>query len=296
MAEDPRIVSLLVGSLLGPLGYSEEVALLIVNCDDLGMCDAANAAVVRSLREGLATTATLMVPCPKAEEAARLTQGLDIGVHLTLTAEWESYRWGPITGGRSLVDAHGFLPRTSEEVWERADPSEVRQECYAQVEQALEWGVDVTHVDSHMGTVQVNPGLFEIYLDTAARFDVPMRLSGPRTESILGFPFRQMAQEKGVVFTDDFVFVPGVGSRQPILDMVPRLPHGVTEAYLHPAEAGEEIRSIAPDWPSRTEDAALLVRGSALDRALEAHDVELIGYRPLRDLMRARGAEERWRG
>src|SRR5437763_1230357 len=103
------------------LGFAPEDRLLIVNCDDLGSSHAANVAIEAALRDGVATSATLMVPCPWALEGVELCRGFDIGVHLTLTAEYPGYRWRTLTGARSLHDDLGFMPATTEEVWARAD-------------------------------------------------------------------------------------------------------------------------------------------------------------------------------
>ncbi len=269
------------------LGYGAEDRVLILNCDDLGFCHSANVGVYEALRRGLGTSASLMVPCPWAAEAAAEYAGEDVGVHLTLTSEWASYRWGPVTASTSLVDRTGRFPRTVEEVWSHATIEEARRECRAQVELALEWGVDVTHLDAHMGTVQTNPVLFEVYLELAADHRLPLRLSGADTEEVLGFPFRQPAAERGVVFPDHFIYVPGVGSRSTLLELVPKLRPGVTEAYLHPAVDSPELRAAAPDWERRVDDHQLLVHDDDFRQLLERHRVRLTGFRELRDCMRA---------
>ena len=96
------------GSVAERLGYGAEDRLLIVNCDDLGSSHSANVATLRALTHGVATSATLMVPCPWAREAARLFAGLPVGIHLTLTAEHPGYRWRSLTAKRTLHDADGF--------------------------------------------------------------------------------------------------------------------------------------------------------------------------------------------
>ena len=108
------------------LGYAPDAKLLIVNCDDLGSSRSANVGVYDALRGGLATSASLMVPCPWARDAAAMYRGEDVGVHLTLNAEWETYRWGPITHSPSLLDGDGGFPRTLEDAWDHADLEEVR--------------------------------------------------------------------------------------------------------------------------------------------------------------------------
>ncbi|MGO9344537.1 MAG: polysaccharide deacetylase family protein [Acidimicrobiales bacterium] len=276
-------------SLAERLGYPSDARLLIINCDDLGFCHAANEGVYESLRSGMATSASLMVPCPWSRGAAASYRGEDIGVHLTVNAEHDLYRWGPITHAPSLLDGDGGFPRTITDVWDHADLDEVRRECRAQVERAILWGFDVSHLDSHMGTVQIRSEFFDIYLDLAAEFRLPLRLSGAATEAQIGFPFRRLADEEGVLYPDNFIYVPGVGSRMILLDAINRLKPGVTEAYLHPAVDSPELRAMAGDWEARVDDHALLVRGTDLKDAIERNAVTLIGYRPIRDLMRSGG-------
>jgi predicted glycoside hydrolase/deacetylase ChbG (UPF0249 family) len=274
-------------SLAERLGYPADAKLLILNCDDLGFCYAANVGVYESLRRGLATSASLMVPCPWARGAAADYRGEDVGVHLTVNAEHDLYRWGPITQAPSLLDGDGGFPRTVADVWDHADLDEVRRECRAQVERAILWGFDVSHLDAHMGTMQIKSEFFDVYLDLAVEFRLPLRLSGPETESLIGFPFRALAADEGVVFPDGFVYVPGVGSRQILLDALKAIGPGVTEAYLHPAVASPELQAMATDWEGRVDDHRLLVKDSELRDGLTEAGITLIGYRELRDLMRS---------
>ncbi len=167
-------------SLAERLGYPKDARLLIVNCDDLGFCHAANEGVYESLRDGLATSASLMVPCPWARGAAASYRGEDVGVHLTVNAEHDLYRWGPITHAPSLLDGDGGFPRTITDVWDHADLDEVRRECRAQIERAILWGFDVSHLDAHMGTVQIRSEFFDIYLGLAAGVPAAAAAFGPR--------------------------------------------------------------------------------------------------------------------
>ena len=268
------------------LGYGPDDRLLIINCDDLGSSHAANVGVYEALREGVATSATLMVPCPWAREAAARYRGEDVGVHLTLNSEWDLYRWGPITHGPSLLDGDGGFPRTLEDVWDHADLEEVRRELRAQVERAILWGFDVSHLDSHMGTLQLKPEFFDAYLELAVDFQLPMRLSGASTERAVGFPFRRLAAEEGVLFPDHFIYVRGVGSRRVIEKALFDLRPGVTEVYLHPALDTDELRALAPDWATRVDDHAFLCHEGSLRTMIKRAGVRLIGYREIREVMR----------
>jgi hypothetical protein len=277
-----------VTSLAEKLGYAPDAKLLIVNADDLGSSHAANVGVYEALRQGLATSATLMVPCPWAREAASRYRGEDVGVQLTLNAEHDLYRWGPITHAPSLLDGDGGFPRTIEDVFDHADLDEVRRELRAQVERAIYWGFDVSHLDSHMGTLQLRPEFFDVYLELAVDFGLPLRLSGGSTERAIGFPFRRLAAEEGVLFPDHFVrVVGGVGSRPSIEKMLGDLRPGVTEVYIHPAVDTPELRAFAPDWAARVDDHHLATTDVSFAGMVERGGVHLIGYRPLRELMRS---------
>jgi predicted glycoside hydrolase/deacetylase ChbG (UPF0249 family) len=274
-------------SLAERLGYRADERLLIVNCDDLGSSLAANAAIDDAMRRGFATSTTLMVPCPWAEEAARTCQDLDVGVHLTLTAEYPGYRWRSLTGAASLHDAEGFLPATAPEVFAKADLEEVRAECRAQIDQALAWGVDVTHLDSHMGTLQFDPRFHALYLDLAVEYRLPLRMVGIGGERAVGFGCRAPAAERGLVFTDGLRAPTWPDPTRPFLQKaLTRLRPGVTETYLHPVIDGPELRGYdlaAAD--TRAGDYAT-VTDPELAALIAELGVRLISYRPLRDLQR----------
>ena len=268
------------------LGYAPDARLLIFNCDDLGSCRSANVAIYEALRDGLATTATLMVPCPWARDAAAMYRGEDVGVHLTLNSEWSNYRWGPITHSPSLLDGDGGFPRTVEDVWDHADLDEVRKECRAQVERAIYWGFDVTHLDSHMGTMQLRPAFFDVYLETAIDFGLPLRMAPAAAERLIGFPYRKVAEREGIVFPDHFVYT-SVGSRLQIEAAVASLSPGVTEIYVHPAVDSDELRSSHLDWEMRVDDYALATKDEGFANLVAQSGAQLISYRALRDLQRS---------
>lgn len=276
-----------VTSLAERLGYPIDARLLIVNCDDLGSSHAANVGVYEALRDGVATSASLMVPCPWAREAASRYRGEDIGVHLTLNAEYDIYRWGPITHTPSLLDGDGGFPRTIDDVWDHADLDEVRRECRAQIERAIYWGFDVSHLDSHLGTLQMRPEFFDVYLELAVDFALPFRLSGASTERMVGFPFRRLAADEGVVFPDHLLVARSVGSRRAIERALVELRPGVTEVYVHPAVDTAELRSLAVDWAGRVDDHDLVTGHTPLRSLAERAGVQFIGWRELRDLQRA---------
>jgi predicted glycoside hydrolase/deacetylase ChbG (UPF0249 family) len=268
------------------LGHAGDARLVIINADGLGLSHAANVGSFEALRDGLATSASLMVPAPWAREAASRHRGEDIGVHLTLNAEHDRYRWGPITHAPSLLDGDGGFPRTVDDLWDHADLDEARRELRAQIERAILWGFDVTHLDSHLGALQLRPEFFDIYLDLAVEFRLPVRLSDASTERGIGFPFRNLAAEEGVVFPDHFVHVPRAGSRAAIEAAVAELEPGVTELHVRPAVDTPEQRAIDDSWAHRVDDHQLLCTDASLRHQLEQTGAVLIGFAPLRELQR----------
>jgi hypothetical protein len=275
-----------MATLAERLGHAPDARVLIVTCDALGSSHAANVGVYEALREGIATSASLMVPCPWAREAAARYRGEDVGVELTLNAEHDLYRWGPITQSPSLLDGDGGFPRTVDDLWDHADLDEARRELRAQVERAILWGFDVSHLDSHLGALQRKPEFFDIYLDLAVDFGLPVRLPGAAAERSVGFPFRALAADAGVISPDHFVRVRSVGSRGAIERALQDLPPGVTELHVHPAVDTPELRAQTPDWPARVDDHALVVDEHGLRPLLERVGAQMVGFRELRALQR----------
>ena len=266
---------------------SDSERLLIINCDDLGSSHAANIAIVDALHRGIATSATLMVPCPWAFEAAQMTKDCDIGIHLTLTCEYPLYRWRPLSGATSLMDPDGFMPATVAEVYAGARLEEVEAECRTQIEAALSWGVDITHLDAHMGTMQIHPAYHDIYLRLAAHYRLPVRMVGEAADRALGFAPRQKARAAGIAFADHFV-MPVWGEptlpqfRTSLADLKP----GTSEIFAHPVADGPELRAYDPKNANTRAGDYRTLTDEGLAELIRAHAIRCISYRPLRDGMR----------
>lgn len=269
------------------LGYGPDARLLIVNADELGFCHAANVGVYESLHAGGASSASLMVPCPWGREAAARYRGEDVGVHLTLNAEQELYRWGPITHAPSLLGGDAGFPATVEDFWDHADLDETRRECRAQVERAILWGFDVSHLDAHLTTLQLRPEFFDIYLELALEFQLPLRMVDDHLRGLLGFPADELARREGAVFSDHLATLPP-GATLAMLDAaVDGLAPGVTELHFRPAVDSPELRALTPDWAERVGDHQLLCGSPNISALAEKAGVKVIGFRALRDLVRA---------
>jgi predicted glycoside hydrolase/deacetylase ChbG (UPF0249 family) len=261
--------------------------LLIINCDDLGSSHAANVAIADALQRGIATSATLMVPCPWAYEAAQMTRAYDIGVHLTLTCEYPLYRWRPLSGAASLVDQDGFMPATVAEVYAKARLEDVERECRAQIETTISWGVDVTHLDAHMGTMQIHPAYHDIYLQLAAHYRLPVRMVGEAADEALGFAPRQKARDAGIVFADHFVMpVWGEPTLPQFHASIPALEPGISEIFAHPVADGQELRAYDPKHADTRAGDYHTLTDVGLARLLEDNTIGCISFRPLRTRMR----------
>jgi predicted glycoside hydrolase/deacetylase ChbG (UPF0249 family) len=274
-------------SLAERLGYSPADRLVILSCDDLGSCHAANMGVYAALRTGVATCASVMVPAPWARHAADLYEGEDIGVHITLNAEHPLYRWGPITHAPSLLSGEGGFPRDVDDLWEHADPSEVLRECRAQIERALLWGFDVSHLAPHLSVITLRPEFFDIYLELASEFRLPIRLPSTITAERAGFPFRQLAADEGVVFPDHFDHDWRPGSRDRVYAAFRSLQPGVTEIHVQPTIDTPEVRALSQWADEWIDDLDLVTRDAQLQKLIAESGAIMIGYRALRDAMRS---------
>jgi predicted glycoside hydrolase/deacetylase ChbG (UPF0249 family) len=277
------------------LGYSDDARLLIINADDFGMCHAENAATIAGLEQGAFCSATIMVPCPWFAEVvafARRMPAADLGVHITHTSEWVTYKWGPLCGAGavpSLVDAHGHFYRDVESVYTHARLDEIERETRAQIERALTAGIDVTHLDSHMGTVQLDVNYHDLYVRLAAEYRLPIRMARRSWMHHMGMAqIVELADRLGVLSPDHFWFG---GPHLPEetatywTDLLHNLPPGVNELYVHAAFDEPEMRAIGDAWVQRLADYDFFTapRTRALLRNL---GVTLIGYRALRALQR----------
>ena len=273
-------------SLAERLGYEASQKLVIISCDDLGSCHAANIGVYEAIRNGIASCASVMVPAPWARHAAEMYDGEDIGVHITLNAEHALYRWGPITHAPSLLSGDGGFPRNVDDLWEHADPAEVLRECRAQIERATIWGFDVSHLAPHLSVITLRPEFFDIYLELAVEFQLPIRLPSTLTAEQAGFPFRRLAAEEGIVFPDHFDHDWRAGSRERVYNAIRNLQPGVTEIHIQPSIDTAEVRALTDHAEEWIDDLDLALHDTTVTGLLQEQDAIVIGYRELRAAMR----------
>lgn len=269
-------------ALATKLGFTDSERLVLLSCENLGVSHGANVGVYEALRDGLASTASLMVPAPWAREAAKAYRGADVGVHLTLNAEYECYRWGPITMSPSLLDGNGGFPRTVEDLWDHADLDEVRRECRSQIERAILWGFNVTHLNSHLEALVPRPEFFDVYLELGIEFKLPLRLDHAEAEQNYGFAFRRLAADEGIL-SPDRVCRLGPGNRaESLRNALDTLEPGVTEIIFRPTIDTPEIRAIGDDWVHNVQDHQSLTNDPAIAAALHDSGATVVRYADLK--------------
>ena len=188
------------------LGWPKDKKVVIFHVDDAGMSLESNKGTHQSLAGGIATSCSVMMPCPWAGTFMReikASQPIDAGLHLVLTSEWKGYRWEPLAG-KSLVpglhDPEGSFWHSVEQVVAHASPEEVYIELRAQIERSLSMGIRPTHMDSHMGTVFAHPGYLEKYIQLGAEYKIPVMFPGGNNillEESMQLPIIKKLKEDG---------------------------------------------------------------------------------------------------
>ena len=242
-------------SLAERLGYTKDAKLLIIHADDLGVSHSENAASIAAFEKGMVNSGSIMVPCPWFPEIANYSKThpeADLGLHLTLTAEWETYKWGPVTPiaeVSGLVNEQGFLYDNCADVVRNATVEEVEQEIRAQVKRALAFGVNVSHLDSHMGCL-FNPKFFEAYLKVGREFGLPVLLLASGLQQFPGMAAK--IQPTDIVIGNVFMLNPPdaeKGVADYYSNMLRNIPAGVNEMIIHVAYDNAEMQAVTVNHP-----------------------------------------------
>lgn len=282
----PMVTSDTASSLLADsLGVRRGV---ILHVDDLGMCHSGNEAFLHLFSRGLVSTGSVMVPCPwfrEIAEAGAADSTLDLGVHLTLTSEWQHYRWGPISTrspASGLIDPDGYFWRDVEALRRHMVPEAAEVELRAQINRALAAGMRPTHIDAHMAAAML-PALLDCHIRLGREYGLVPVL--PRHIRFAPDPerYREVVAALSEPLPDWFrgtLPVPAHETRAAYQAMIQNLPEGLTHIALHCAYPGD-IETISPQHaPWRTQEAALLAEGAVHAWCQEA-GIAMIGYREI---------------
>ncbi len=259
------------------LGFPADKKVLVFHADDMGMADEANEATIYLLENGYIQSASAMAPCPSYEDAilwAIENPQFDVGIHLTLTSEWRTHRWGTVSDPSDvpgLVDPDGYMWRSVQEVVMNATPEEVERELRAQIEKTLAMGYRPDHMDTHMGTVYGSNEFTEVYLRLAEEYGIPAMVidfSDPQVVEQYrqaGYPVTdrllELLENYSLPKLDYFSSVPGGGSyeevRENFFSQVRSLKPGLTEIIFHPQFESDFGKTITGSWQQRAWEVEL---------------------------------------
>jgi len=279
------------------LGYPADAKLLILHGDDLGVAHSVNLASLDALDRGAITSVSVMMPTPWVTEVAAYAKShpdADIGLHLTLTSEWQTYRWGSVASKDkvpSLLDADGTFPSDVPPVVARAKPDEVERELRAQVERALAMGIHPTHLDSHMGTLFATSELSAVYVKIAHEYHLPFLALRTMPPGMAAMPLAP----NDVVLDNVIIAGPEVPRdrwKQFYLDAIANLQPGLTEIIVHLGHDDAELQAVTVNhepygsaWRQRDRD---VMTSAEFRQALRDHNVTLVRWRDLQKLVAQR--------
>lgn len=294
---------------LKKLGFSNNDRAVIFHVDDIGMSQATVEAYIDLVEVGLISSAATMVPCPWFPAIARFCRErendprIDVGVHLTLTSEWDHLRWGPVSDADTttgMLDEEGYFFRDCDPFQEGAELPAVQKEVIAQLNRALSAGIDVTHIDSHMGSL-FHANFLRLYLSLAKIYRVPALMLRPEAlsfhveEFVNPRLFHTFMDQVHELEADDYPLLDSIemmsldsaeNRLEQARERLARLPIGISYFIVHPAKDTPELRAYAPDWACRAADYELF-KSDAWRKVIKDSGVKVIGWRALKDCMPA---------
>jgi predicted glycoside hydrolase/deacetylase ChbG (UPF0249 family) len=259
------------------LGWEPEDVVVILHVDDVGMSHSSNVGAIQAVENGVATSWAVMMPCSWVSEIAHYLHknpSIDSGLHLTLTSEWNSYRWGPLAGKSmvpGLVDNEGCLWRSVTQVLAKASADEVELEIRAQIDRAETLGIPITHLDSHMGTLFSHPEYFKRYVKVGVEKQIPIlapgghltyatKENGASVQALK--PFVDQVWNAGLPVIDDLhtdsYGWPAGSKPERLAQLLKALKPGITEILFHASEPSDVFPLITGSSKSRKGDLEAL--------------------------------------
>ena len=246
-------------NLAQKLGYPEHAKLLIIHADDAGLSHSENRATMAILEKGIVNSYSIMVPCPWFYEMALFAKKntqFDTGVHLTLTCEWERYKFGPVlpvSEVPSLVDHHGHFYPKREQLRQSATAEDVRKELTAQIEKAINFGIRPTHLDAHMYSVGISAAVFQVYRDLGTEFNLPLMVNKQLVEMV-GLNPDSIIQEEDLLVEKVHLGTFGYFEKGELADyydkVYDKMVPGLNVILIHPAFDDDEMKGITINHPN----------------------------------------------
>jgi chitin disaccharide deacetylase len=280
-------------NLAEKLGFDRNAKLLIVHADDMGLSQATNNAVIQAFQKGGITSGSIMVPCPWFPEIAEFAKNnsqLDIGLHLTLSSEWDKYFFGGVSTSSAipnLLNQKGYFYPSVEEFAKHANGAEVEKEIRAQIERALAFGIKPTHLDNHMGTILASPEYYQILLKIGHEYQLPVLIPADMIAGISSQLLEMLSRDNVVV---DHLFMlnqasPAEQWSDPYLKFIENMQPGLNEIIVHLAIDNDETRAImvnhsdfGAEWRQHDLDFVL---SPEFKKALNDHNIKLVTWRQI---------------
>lgn len=284
-------------TLLEKLGYDKSAKLLIIHADDLGSSQSENAASFYAMEKGSVNSGSIMVPCPWFEqvvEYAKAHPRADLGIHLTLNSEWRLYKWGPVSDPgevKSLLDSNHYFPDNLDYVAAQAKIEEVEKELKAQIQTALDRGIDLSHLDTHMGAMAQRPDLMRLYMKLGLDFKLPVMIS-KQEWSDFSKTDKDLSENIPVVLDNIYVAAPDDyknGMTSYYTKILQNLKPGVHTVLMHTGYDNDEMRAITTGheaygakWRQQDFD---FFSSDLCKKLLSENKIQLITWREIKEIL-----------
>ena len=286
-------------TLAEKLGYPAETKLLIIHADDLGVSHSVNEASIKALQKGVVNSASIMIPCPwffEIAEFAKQNPQYDLGLHLTLTSEWKNYKWGPLTSYdlvSSLLDSTNYFPDNIEAVGKNANLAQVELELEQQINRALKFGINPTHIDAHMGAAFSTPELTKIYIKLAHKYKLVAFLPKIILQNFTDFNYQSFLTKQDVI-VDNVIMLPDLDAYKFQEEFYNNhikkiLPGSLNVLLLHAGFDDAELQAITINHPDfgatwRQKDFNYFT-SAACHELLQSEKIQLVTWRDIQKVL-----------
>ncbi len=300
--------------LLTNLAPAEELAgkrYVIIHADDAGMSHSVNMATIDAMKNGVVSSASIMVPCPWFPEFAKHAKEhpeKDFGIHLTLNCEWKVYKWGSVAPPEkvpSLLNENGYLWRSVPEVAANAKAEEVAIELRAQIDRALKYGVPLTHLDTHMGALVSRPDLLEVYVKLGLDYNLPVLYFRHIDEkTVKAYPaladrgklLGGLLEEKQLPLLDELAQFYSGGTHQQrkatYLKELRNLKPGVSQIIIHCGYDNRELQAITNSSANRDGDRRIF-SDPQMAEEIERMGIEVITWKQFHEMAKKKALANR---
>ena len=276
------------------LGYPADTKLLIIHADDIGVSHSENLASIDAMENGSVNSGSMMVPCPWFPEIAAYAVAhpqADFGLHLTITSEWEYFKWGPTSSTNEipgLITKFNHFHRSRKDVKIHASAQEIEKELRSQIEMALKYGIDITHLDSHMFTLYLKPEYLEVYKKLGREYKLPILLNAEYLTQF-GLDADQHINEDIVVDKVFMAYSPDFenGMAEYYTESIRSIQPGLSIILLHAAYNNLEMQGVTSNHPGygaewRQQDFNFFT-SEACEKLIMEENIRLITWREIRD-------------